>query len=491
MRDFQANDRVIGSELRSALVDAPERATYVVTDTNPTAPTDLEVGCDAGTVVIDGDEVSVSAQTESVSDISGEVTETAYRYHTLSVDDTGTLVVHSSDVGEFDSNDPDAEPITQVTEPSHETGEAFLGTAFQVEGAIERVFDGRYVLVDVPNSVITQGEGSGLDADTLRGDTPGELTSPMYGDGSDGAITHSTDTSESGLLLTERYEVESGTTVTVDDDMLVVYATDEILIDGTVDASGRGASGGAGGAGGDPPADGSNSDGNPGDDGTPGTDADLAVDGSASGGVGGDGGGYNRGDVGAGNGVGGSGGDGADNGSPTLTPAELRLLRIYLSDPWSGINGLTYLGGSGGGGGGGGGSGGVSADDGSSAGAGGDGGDGGDGGGVVVFVAPRVVVNGSVLAEGTDAQSGLNGQNTSDRGAGAGGGGGGGSGGDGGGIIFVTQRPATSGSVSVAPGGGAAGGSGGTATGTGAEDGEGGSAGSDGDAGLHYTISPQ
>ena len=189
MRDFQANDRVIGSELRSALVDAPERATYVVTDTNPTAPTDLEVGCEEGTVVIDGDEVSVSAQTESVSDISGEVTETAYRYHTLSVDDTGDLVVRSSDVGEFDAGDADAEPITQVAEPSHETGEVFLGTAFQVEGAIERVFDGRYVLDGVPNSVITQGEGSGLtaefvepqgegsglDADTLRGETKDDI----------------------------------------------------------------------------------------------------------------------------------------------------------------------------------------------------------------------------------------------------------------------------------------------------------------------------
>ena len=172
MRDFKSNDRVIGSELRSALVDAPERATYVVTDTNPIAPTDLEVGCEAGTVVIDGDEVSVSAQAEDVSDISGEVTETAYRYHTLSVDDTGTLVVRSSDVGEFDADDPDAEPITQVTEPSHETGEAFLGTAFQVDDAIERVFDGRYVLDDVPNSVITQGEGSALDADLIRGNTP-------------------------------------------------------------------------------------------------------------------------------------------------------------------------------------------------------------------------------------------------------------------------------------------------------------------------------
>lgn len=161
MRDFQANDRVIGSELRSALVDAPERATYVVSDTDPTSPTDLEVGCDAGTVVVDGSEVSVSAQTESVSDISGDVTETAYRYHTLSVDATGTLVVRSSGVGEFDANDPDAEPITQVTEPPHETGEVFIGTAFQVGAAVERVFDGRYFRGGlVPTGVITMWSGS-------------------------------------------------------------------------------------------------------------------------------------------------------------------------------------------------------------------------------------------------------------------------------------------------------------------------------------------
>ncbi|UBF23479.1 hypothetical protein HRTV-28_gp41 [Halorubrum tailed virus 28] len=169
MRRYIANDRRIANEVTAANVDAPERATYVVEGTNPTSPTDLEVGCDAGTVVVDGSEVSVSAQTASVSDISGQVTETAYRYHTLSVDATGTLVVRSSPVGEFDANDPDAEPITQVTEPSHGTGEVFIGTAFQVGAAVERVFDGRYVLDGVPNSVITQGEGSGLDADTVRG----------------------------------------------------------------------------------------------------------------------------------------------------------------------------------------------------------------------------------------------------------------------------------------------------------------------------------
>ena len=176
MRRYIANDRIVPNELTAANVDAPARATHVVTDTNPTAPTDLEVGCDAGTVVIDGNEVSVSAQTESVSDISGEVTETAYRYHTLSVDATGALVVRSSDVGEFDATDPDAEPITQVTEPSHETGEVFLGTAFQVDGAVERVFDGRYFGSPIPSGVITMWSGA-------IGDIPGGWT---LCDGTDG-----------------------------------------------------------------------------------------------------------------------------------------------------------------------------------------------------------------------------------------------------------------------------------------------------------------
>ena len=180
MRDFKSNDRVIGSELRSALVDAPERATYVVTDTNPTAPTDLEVGCEAGTVVIDGSEVSVSAQTESVSDISGEVAETAYRYHTLSVDATGALVVRSSDVGEFDATEADAEPITQVTEPSHETGEVFIGTAFQVGAAVERVFDGRYLASDVVKFVEElETEGSEGTVPTAQSDGSLAMDSPV------------------------------------------------------------------------------------------------------------------------------------------------------------------------------------------------------------------------------------------------------------------------------------------------------------------------
>lgn len=229
MRRYIANDRRIANEVTAANVDAPERATYVVSDTNPTSPTDLEVGCDAGDVVVDGSEVSVSAQTASVSDISGQVTQTAYRYHTLSVDATGALVVRSSPVGEFDASDADAEPITQVTEPSHETGEVFIGTAFQVGATVERVFDGRYVLDGVPNSVITQGQGSGLDADTLRGSDIQTLAGNQLSE-SGGALN--VDEGPGSGLDADTVDGEQATDVT--NDRVPVYDVNDggVIIDG-------------------------------------------------------------------------------------------------------------------------------------------------------------------------------------------------------------------------------------------------------------------
>jgi len=116
-------------------------------------------------VFIEGEPVSVSSQSETVTDISGEVTESAYRYHTLSVDSAGELVVDTSPTGEFDPETPAEEPITQVAEPQYPAGNCYIGFAFQVEDRIERVYDGRYVIGELPNSIITQGEGSGLTAE--------------------------------------------------------------------------------------------------------------------------------------------------------------------------------------------------------------------------------------------------------------------------------------------------------------------------------------
>ena len=451
MRRYIANDRRIANEVTAANVDAPERATYVVTDTNPVAPTDLEVGCEAGTVVIDGDEVSVSAQTESVSDIAGEVSETAYRYHTVSVDATGTLVVRSSDVGEFDADAPDAEPITQVTEPSHGEGEAFLGTAFQVEGTIERVFDGRYVLDGVPNSVITQGEGSGLtaefvepqgegsglDADTLRGETPNNIRSPIYGDGSDGDVVDTGTASQ--FINAETYTIDSSDTVAIDE-WVYIRARESITINGTLDATGAAGNGGPGGSGGD---DGTATNGSAGGDGL--------LSPLISAGSGGDGGASAAGD-------GGSGGDGDTRTLPhreqSLTPQVPFLDELANTTPEAAAGG----GGGGGGvtnadtnadgtdgsppGGGGGGRSQASSPD-----VGGDGGDGGDGGGLVILVAPQIEINGSILADGEPGSDGI--ETT--------GGGGGGGGGSGGVILLFASDVSTPGTLSVSPGVGGAG----------------------------------
>ena len=406
--------------------------------------------------------MSVSAQTASVSDISGQVTQTAYRYHTLSVDATGTLVVRSSDVGEFDANDPDAEPITQVTEPSHETGEAFLGTAFQVEGAVERVFDGRYVLDGVPNSVITQGEGSGLtaefvepqgkgsglDADTLRGNTPTNIRSPIYGTGEDGAV-ELTSGSIPTVVNATTFEIPSGT---VDvDGVTVIRATESITISGELNATGAGSSGGSGG---------DESDGSQGGEGL------LSPIGAGGSGGSGDAGGS-----------GGSGGDG-DLRDVVLLREQLNPFPLDLVNDGAGI-------GAGGGGGGGGQtfSDGTDGEDGDSPGGGGggtgredsdsgqNGGDGGDGGGLIILRAPSVTISGTLRADGTDGES--PGDSQTDP---AGGGGGGGSGG---GVLIYTSDYSNTGTISAAPGSGGSGGFSGSLTPT-----RNGGDGADGSAGV-------
>jgi len=172
MRRLIGGDRGNHNDLTAANVDGPENETFVDSGVEPTTPADLEIEIDSGDVFIEGSPVSVSSQTETVTDISGEVTESAYRYHTLSVDSAGELVVQTSPTGEFDPEAPSEEPITQVSEPQYPAGNCYIGFAFQVEDRIERVYDGRYVIGELPNSIITQGEESGLDADTVRQKTP-------------------------------------------------------------------------------------------------------------------------------------------------------------------------------------------------------------------------------------------------------------------------------------------------------------------------------
>lgn len=221
MRRFAGNDRLIHNEITSAAVDAPENETFVESGVEPSTPADLEIQIASGDVFIEGSPVSVSSQTETVTDVSDEVTESAYRYHTVSVDPTGTLVVNTSPTGEFDPETPSEPPITQVTEPTHPAGNCFIGTAFQVNDQIERVYDGRYIIGELPNSIITQGEGSGLtaefvdpqgegsglDADTVRGATA--WTDANDGEGS-GLDADTVDGIEGDVLNSLTYQTDSG-----------------------------------------------------------------------------------------------------------------------------------------------------------------------------------------------------------------------------------------------------------------------------------------
>ena len=155
MRKFSAQNRVIPGELTSGLRDAPQDATFVSDGVAPEVPASLEVGCASGTVFVEWTETSVSQQSVTVTDISGESEDwDEYRYHTLSIDASGTLVVDSSPIGEFDASDPDAEPVTQVVEPDHPDGNVFIGTAIQFESGIDRVFDGRYILDEWPQQTL-------------------------------------------------------------------------------------------------------------------------------------------------------------------------------------------------------------------------------------------------------------------------------------------------------------------------------------------------
>jgi len=145
MRRHRSNDRVIANEIIASAVDGPENATFVRSGCQLSVSAALEVTADAGTVTIEGSDVSVSEQSETVTDISGQTANTAYRYHTFSVDDTGTLQIQSSNIGDFDADNPDQPPTTQVTEPQYPDGNVYLGVAFQVGSQIEQIYDGRYI----------------------------------------------------------------------------------------------------------------------------------------------------------------------------------------------------------------------------------------------------------------------------------------------------------------------------------------------------------
>ena len=230
----------------------------------------------------------------------------------------------------------------------------------------------------------SQGSGSGLNADLVRGERLSKP--PLYGDGSDGEIVVSNNTTDSGMYHTTRYEIQSGNTLTLGGNCLIVFAKDEIVIDGTVDGSGVNP-GGIGGYENSPS----------------GKDGTMGI-------IGATGSGGNSGDNG-GPGAGGGGGGGGDGGAPAVELDYFENLNMYPSNAYDALFSMRLGGGSGGGGGGGGASGAAN------------GGDGGDGGGAIFFFAPSIEINGTINVEGTD---GGDGQFSALGGSGGGGGGSGG-----------------------------------------------------------------
>ncbi|MCU4743451.1 hypothetical protein [Natronoglomus mannanivorans] len=390
--------------------------------------------------------------------------------------------------GEFDvvRGDPATDPGQPIT-PDTPEGEVVVGSVY-VRGGSDEILTGdlendtKTIIGELPPELVSpQGDSSGLDSDTVDTFDAAELHAPIFGSGTDGEIVRTTDGDESGRLFTTRYEIPEGVTRTVNDGVTVIHATEEIVVDGTLEAIGSGGDGGDGGPGGD--ADGDNgstgspgsaadfagADGTGGDGGSGGSSAssgdggpspgdDGETGGLGSGGGGGGGGG--RAITGSSNaGDGGPGGDGVESGGLNLSEYELELVHQALTQTYDSIYDLAVLGGTGGSGGAGGGAGQGTDGDGAS---GGDGGPGGDGGGVIVLFAPRIRGSGTITAPGENGLDGDDGLNGSGDG-GSGGGGGGGGGGNGGAIIAWTRRVDD---VTIeAPGGpGGAGGAGGDNT---------------------------
>ena len=301
-----------------------------------------------------------------------------------------------------------------------------------------------------------------------------------FGDGSDGAATISTATTLANSESIKQYTtltVNAGQTLTCGTagsvKHWILFATEKITINGTIDLDGKGGLGGAGGAGGSGGAGGAGSTNTTTATGKDGSDGQAGKGGNGYNGTGGNGTAGQNGASGGGNSGGGgsaSGGGGGTSPSPNtginLGDTDTNLFTTIVL-AFSNVSnwGTGGTGGSGGAGGGGGaGAHANGAGSGGSGGAGGAGGTGGAGGGCIFLVAPEIVFgsNASITCQGVAGTIGSNGSDGSSAGFNqhftAGGTGG----------IAGGASP-TSGSNNTAPntygasgGGGGAGGSGGT-----------------------------
>lgn len=382
---------------------------------------DWDIDVTSGTIIESNTEASITADTETITDSSALGTD-------AEGNDESRITLITANTGDTISSTDGSAAVKPAT-PDIPANEVLLGFVVVTNGDSTAADSD---IFDVP--ALRQNDSALYDVGGSY-----ELTrDPLYGDGSDGAKTVSSNETLNGVKFYEDFTVQAGNTVTVNN-ILWVFATGTIDISGTIDGNGNGASGGSGGA---PGGNGSGADFSP-----------LGTGGSG----------------GAGGGSGTAGGDGGDG--DTFTPSVQDLVRMDIASAYKEVqkNGAN-LGGAGGGGGGdaiissegngqngsspGGGGGGG----GETTGSAGSGGDGGDGGAGVILVAPEINVSGTITMQGTDGQDG-----TAD--SASGGGGGGGSGGP---IVLVSPNISVGGTTDTS------GGSGGTGPDGGGDQGDGG-----------------
>lgn len=295
----------------------------------------------------------------------------------------------------------------------------------------------------------------------------------IFGDGSDGDVTISVNTTLTADMFYNNLTINTGVVLNADGYRIFVKGT--LTTTGTGKITNNGSNGGVGGNGGNGA--------NPGSAGSAGTAANgNSISRSSASGAGRAGGSGNAvtpadapagtaavkaiGVAGVAGGIGGTGGGGAGGGNPgsggaiTSTPFnEIRniMAAYFLMDNQSSPTSMGVSGGTGGGGGG------TSGNDGTgTSGAGGGGGGGGGAGGVLSIFA-RVIVHAGIFevkgGNGGNGGTGGNGVGGTSTGGGGGGGGGGGSGGC---IILVYSKKTGAGTNSMAGGSAGTGGAGGT-----------------------------
>ena len=403
---------------------------YVKTGLTLSAGTGLAVNIAAGQARLKGLFINNTA-TESKGSLTAN--NTNYIYVTLSRD-----INSEAESWDFTSN-------TTGTTP---TDSLFIGTA---------TTDGSSVTAVNMDSVLKKA-----------------VPSEYFGNGVDGASTISTNTTLANTNNIQQYTsltVDAGVTLTCGTAGTVknwlLFATEKITINGTINLDGRGGIGGTGGGGGAGGAGGPGSSTQSSAQGSPGSTGS-----SGSGGIGynGTGGAGSAGSSGAGGGTnlngwssggGGAGSTSSPSAGTNLGDTDEGLFKIIMlafqnTSHW----GTGGTGGSGGGGGGGGaGSNNNGGTPGANGGPGGPGGSGGAGGGSIFLVAPQIIFgpNASVTCQGVTGSNGSNGSDGSNSSFGQGG-----AGGIFGGAAAQPGGNSTHNADGGGGGGGGAGGSGGT-----------------------------